>query len=84
MRNVHPRGMIALPVLAVQAVPAQVSYVSDTDAPPVEDNECLLYLGAHEGTAVFYDVHTKESVRLPSSAITIVLRNWITVRDVCQ
>jgi len=76
VRNVYPRGFIVLPVLAVQAVPAKVEWVSETAPAAIENRECLLYLGAHDGTAVFYDVHTEESLRLPTSAISITLPLW--------
>ena len=84
VRNVYPRGMIALPILAVQAVPARVSPVSDSGpAALFAERECLLYLGSNDGTAVFYDVSTGESIRLPSSAVSIVLPFWSRVKHGC-
>jgi hypothetical protein len=75
VRNVYPRGFIAIPILAVQAVPARVESVSGPEAGlgDIESRACLLYLGSHEGTAVFYDVDSEESIRVPSSSVTVVL-----------
>lgn len=73
VRNVYPRGFIVLPILAVQAVPARVEWVSETGPTPIEHRECLLYLGSNNGMTVFYDVHNKDSVRLPSAAIVVTL-----------
>ncbi len=75
VRNVYPSGFVAIPILAVQAVPARVESVSGTDngLADVESRDCLLYLGSHDGTAIFYDVASEESIRLPTSSVTIVL-----------
>lgn len=73
VRNVYPRGVIALPILAVQAVPARVFSVADPGSARIDDRQCLLYLGSNDGTAIFYDVSNRESIRFPSSTISIVL-----------
>jgi cbb3-type cytochrome oxidase subunit 3 len=83
VRNVYPQGFIVLPVLAVQAVPAKVEWVSETAPASIENRECLLYLGANDGTAVFYDVHTEESLRLPTSAISVTLPLWYRTPGGC-
>jgi len=85
VRNVYPAGLIRLPVLAVQAVPAQVAWTS----PPgpnglnLGGRECLLYLGQANGIAVFYDVHSQESLRLPSANIAVSLQDTISVPIGC-
>lgn len=78
VRNVYFVGLPYLPVLAVQAVPAYVAWL-DPDAERtfmLTGRNCLLYLGnsaASEGTAVFYDVHTRDSIRLPAAQVSITL-----------
>lgn len=77
VRNVYVLHTIRLPVLAVQAVPASVAWVSET--PPglidISARRCLLYLGQAAGTAVFYDVASAESIRVPTSLIVVSLQN---------
>jgi hypothetical protein len=77
VRNVYVLHTIRLPVLAVQAVPASVAWVSET--PPglidISARRCLLYLGQAAGTAVFYDVGSGESIRVPTSLIVVSLQN---------
>lgn len=85
VRNVYLLGTIPLPVLAVQAVPARVSWTSD---PPeatrtLEDRQCLLYLGQADGVSVFYDVASQQSLRLPAHAITVTLENTTGVPQGC-
>ncbi|TCC44774.1 hypothetical protein E0H73_45475 [Kribbella pittospori] len=77
VRNVYLIGSIRLPVLAVAAVPA---IVTEADTDPnrpgsIGSRGCLLYLGRADGQAVFYDVSTHESLRLPSDSIVISLQN---------
>jgi hypothetical protein len=86
VRNVYFVGIPYLPVLAVQAVPADVTWVDgDAGKPfPLTNRECLMYLGAANGTSVFYDVRTAESVRLPSGSITVTLRFTFFAPDRCR
>lgn len=81
VRNVYVLHTVRLPVLAVQAVPASVAWAADT--PPglldISERRCLLYLGQAAGTAVFYDVSTGESIRIPTSLIVISLQNTFEV-----
>jgi hypothetical protein len=85
VRNVYPTGLIRLPVLAVQAVPAQVAWTSPpgSDGLNLSRRECLLYLGQANGFAVFYDVHSQESLRLPSANIAIALQDTTSVPIGC-
>ncbi|GAA0908876.1 hypothetical protein GCM10009557_83420 [Virgisporangium ochraceum] len=77
VRNVYVLHTVRLPVLAVQAVPASVAWVSET--PPglldISARRCLLYLGQAAGTAVFYDVSSRESIRVPTSLVVVSLHN---------
>jgi hypothetical protein len=36
--------------------------------------QCLMYLGRANGTTMFYDVRSHESLRLPSDSIIVALR----------
>jgi hypothetical protein len=85
VRNVYLADFVALPVLAVEAVPARVSWVAESGASETDiaDRECLLYLGQSDGTAVFYDVQFKESIRLPEANIIITLQNYNSVPTEC-
>jgi hypothetical protein len=85
VRNVYLLGTIRLPVLAVQAVPARIQW---TASPPeaargLEERQCLLYLGTAAGTAVFFDVATRESVRVPAGQVAITLQNTTAVPQGC-
>jgi hypothetical protein len=78
VRNVYFVGLPYLPVLAVQAVPARVAWLNPAAEVSfsLAERDCLLYLGssgAVEGTSVFYDVRNRDSVRLPSSQISVTL-----------
>lgn len=77
VRNVHLPHTIRIPVLAVQAVPAAVAWSAMT--PPglqdLKERRCLLFLGQAAGTTVFYDVKTRESLRVPSAQIVVALQN---------
>jgi hypothetical protein len=77
VRNVYLVGSIRLPVLAVAAVPATVTEVGTDPSRPgsISNRGCLLYLGRADGQAVFYDVSTHESLRVPSDSIVVSLRN---------
>lgn len=85
VRNVYLTHFIALPVLAVEAVPARVSWTaaSGPGEADITDRQCLLYLGQNGGTAVFYDVHSEESIRLPAADIIITLQNTTSVPVGC-
>jgi len=86
VRNVYFVGVPYLPVLPVQAVPADVTWV-DGDAGkamPLISRTCLMYLGEANGAAVFYDVRSHESLRLPTSSITVSLRYTFFVPDSCR
>jgi hypothetical protein len=86
VRNVYFVGVPYLPVLAVQAVPAAVSW-KDADnetSHPLSSRPCLLYLGKADGTSVFYDVSTRESLRLPAGDTVVVLRYTFFVPDACR
>ncbi|MEO5710919.1 MAG: hypothetical protein ABIQ59_14000 [Nocardioidaceae bacterium] len=73
VRNLYVRPLLSrLPVLTVQAVPARVTSL-DPSKPVTVDSECLMYLGRADGLSVFFDVRSRESVRLPSSAIVVTL-----------
>jgi hypothetical protein len=86
VRNVYFIGVPYLPVLAVQAVPADVSWVDgDSEkAVPLKTRRCLLYLGKAEEVAVFFDVANRESLRLPLGDITVSLRYTYFVPEACR
>lgn len=85
VRNVYLAGTIRLPVLAVQAVPAEVTWASPpgSSEPNISGRQCLLYLGQADGTSVFYDVHSQESLRLPAADIVVSLEDTTTVPIGC-
>lgn len=85
VRNVYLAGTIRLPVLAVQAVPAKVAWTSaqGLDGLNISGRQCLLYLGQADGISVFYDVHSKESIRLPSIDIAVALQDTTSVPIGC-
>ncbi len=86
VRNVYFVGVPYLPVLAVRAVPADVAWVGGDAAGsfPLSDRECLMYLGQGNGTSVFYDARTRESLRLPAGNIVVSLRYTFFVPDSCR
>jgi hypothetical protein len=86
VRNVYFVGVPYLPVLAVQAVPAEVTWLDGDEGKPfpLAHRECLMYLGKSDGTSVFYDVRSKESVRLPSGNIAVSLRYTFFTPDACR
>ena len=86
IRNVYFVGVPYLPVLAVQAVPADVTWIDkDTEKIlPFRDRKCLMYLGQANGVSVFYDVQSRESMRIPTSDIVISLRFTFFVPDECR
>jgi hypothetical protein len=85
VRNVYLTNFIALPVLAVEAVPAKVAWIAadGSDKVGIAARQCLLYLGQNGGTAVFYDVHSEESIRLPDASIIITLQDTTSVPIGC-
>ena len=85
VRNVYLAGSIRLPVLAVAAVPAVVTEISAEPGRPttIGGRPCLLYLGSANGQAVFYDVASHESLRIPTSSIMIALQNTESVPHGC-
>lgn len=85
VRNVYLAGTIRLPVLAVQAVPAEIAWASSqvSGEPNISGRPCLLYLGQADGTSVFYDVQSQESLRLPTADIVVLLEDTTTVPIGC-
>jgi hypothetical protein len=81
MRNIHLIGS-NIPVLPVTAVPASVTAL-EPGAADIEGRACLLYLGSADGVAVFFDVRTKESLRVPSTAVVVSLANSLGVDRAC-
>jgi hypothetical protein len=75
VRSMYLLGTLPVPILAVQAVPAHVTWegIQSEAARTLESRQCLLYLGRADGTAVFYDVQSRESLRLPTEHIIIAL-----------
>jgi hypothetical protein len=86
VRNVYFIGIPYLPVLAVQAVPVRVSWVDSGSNRQLDlsKRNCLMYLGQGDGTTVFYDVRSRESLRLPSSGIVVLLRYTYFVPQGCR
>lgn len=76
VRNVSLQKLPQFPVLAVQAVPANVTWVSEApeEVKSLQTRKCLMYLGRSAGTAVLYDVSTGESLRVPEQSVLITLR----------
>jgi hypothetical protein len=85
VRNVYLDHTVRIPILAVQAVPAAVAWT--TTAPPglldLKSRRCLLYLGQAAGTTVFYDVTTRESLRVPTAQIIVSVQNSESVPVGC-
>ncbi|MDI6105606.1 hypothetical protein QLQ12_44205 [Actinoplanes sp. NEAU-A12] len=77
VRSVYLARTVRVPVLAVQALPAVVAWSTDTPS-TLQDlmtRRCLLYLGQAAGTTVFYDVKSRESLRVPSAQIIVAIQN---------
>lgn len=85
VRNVYLTHFITLPVLAVEAVPAKVTWImnSGSGEAGVGARQCLLYLGQANDVAVFYDVQSAESIRLPVSDVIIILQDTTSVPIGC-
>jgi hypothetical protein len=86
VRNLYFVGVPYLPVLAVQAVPAQVSWIDPASNQQLDlgSRNCLMYLGEADGIAVFYDVSSHESLRLPASDLVISFRYAYFVDESCR
>jgi hypothetical protein len=86
IRNVYFIGIPYLPVLAVQAVPVRVSWVDSGSNRQLDlsKRNCLMYLGQGDGTTVFYDVRSRESIRIPSSNVIVRLRYTFFVPPECR
>jgi hypothetical protein len=85
VRNVYPTHFIVLPVLAVEAVPATITWVSagGSQLAEVSVRQCLLYLGEANNISVFYDVRSEESLRIPSANIIVTLQDTTSVPIGC-
>lgn len=85
VRNVYISHFIALPVLAVEAVPATITWVSasGSHAAELSARQCLLYLGDANNDSVFYDIQSQESLKIPSSEIVITLQDTASVPIGC-
>lgn len=66
-------GTLDTNLLPLRAMPARVFWVDPTPDShlPVNQGECLLWLGSSGGTAVFYDFRSKQAVRVPSASIVV-------------
>jgi hypothetical protein len=86
VRNVYFVGVPYLPVLAVQAVPANVVWINAESEHQFDlgNRNCLLYLGRADGIDVFYDVRSHESVRIPSPNIAVSFRYTFFVDPNCR
>jgi hypothetical protein len=86
VRNVYFIGIPYLPVLAVQAIPAEVVWINpDSEGQfSLASRQCLMYLGSGDGKAILYDVRTRESIRVPAGDVSIALRYTFFVPDECR
>ncbi|GLY08185.1 hypothetical protein [Actinoplanes sp. NBRC 101535] len=73
VRNIYLLRFVRIPVLAVQASPATVTWTAPSRPGLPEMSGCLLYLGQSGGITVFYDVADQESIRVPSVQIMVNL-----------
>jgi hypothetical protein len=85
VRNIYLRIAGRLPVLAVQAVPADVAWTKPRlpGEPDLASRRCLLYLGQAAGTTVFYDVASEDSLRIPTAEILLTIPMATSVRSEC-
>jgi hypothetical protein len=85
IRNLHLARTVRIPVLAVQAVPAALAWsvMTPQGLQNLMDRRCLLYLGQAAGTTVFYDVQSRESLRVPSAQVIVSLLNTDGVPHGC-
>lgn len=85
VRNVYLKHAPRIPVLAVQAVPATAAWSAEVPDGLVDlrDRHCLLYLGQNATTTVFYDVQTRDSLRVPTGQIVVLLKNTRSVPRGC-
>jgi hypothetical protein len=86
VRNVYFIGIPYLPVLAVQAIPAEVVWINpDSERQfSLASRQCLMYLGSGDGRVILYDVRTRESIRVPAGDVSIALRYTFFVPDECR
>lgn len=86
VRNVYFIGIPYLPVLPVQAVPARVVWAdpASDEQTDLSSRECLMYLGTGDGIAIFYDVQTGASLRVPISSVAWQLERRFFVPDECR
>lgn len=77
VRNVYLAHTLRIPVLAVQALPATAAWSAEVPDGLVDlrERRCLLYLGQNATTTVFYDVRTRDSLRVPTAQVIVLLRN---------
>lgn len=85
VRNIYLKIAGRLPVLAVQAVPADVTWTKPRSPgePDPGSRRCLLYLGHAAGTTVFYDVASGDSLRIPTAEIVLTIPKAESVRSEC-
>jgi hypothetical protein len=86
VRNIYLKFAGRIPVLAVQAVPADVTWTAPQPppgGPDLRSRRCLLYLGQAGGTAVFYDVASEDSLRIPTAQILLTIPKVKGVRSEC-
>ncbi|GAA4945978.1 hypothetical protein [Actinoplanes utahensis] len=85
VRNVYLAYLPRIPVLAVQAVPASAAWSAEHPDRLLNlmDRRCLLYLGQNPVTTVFYDVKTRDSLRVPTAQIIVQIKNRRSVPVDC-
>ena len=75
---------LPIPVLPVQAVPADIRMAAaEAEDLGLAGRACLMYLGQAQGTRIFYDVTTEESLRVAGVAMVVALRNTRAVPIGC-
>jgi hypothetical protein len=68
--------LLGLPLLSWGADPASILSVAGplpTDLQQVT-MDCLMYLGQANGISLLYDVHSRQTVRIPSTSVVITVR----------
>jgi hypothetical protein len=85
VRSVYFAGIPEVPVLAVQAEPADVAWTPGhgEGGLDVAAYRCLLYLGKDGNTSVFYDVASQDGLRLPTADISVRMHNRVSVPIGC-
>lgn len=86
VRNAYFIGVPYLPLLSAQAVPASVAWINPDaeEKLSLSELDCLMYLGSADGVAVFYDVGTRNSIRVPVGAIALSLHYTFSVDHSCR